>query len=156
MNRIFIAIALGAAVALGACSNSTAQAETPATAQAPQSRNDSFGPERTGTVITLANDNTMRPGKKVRRLTVLDFNATWCGPCRQLSPVFKAAAAKYKNVDFISIDVDQRPETASAFRVQAVPTVVIMRPDGTSKTFVGTDGLLPQATFDALIESYLK
>lgn len=151
MNRILISIAVAAAVALSACSNSNAQTDR----QAPQPQAESFGPERTGTVITLAGDKSMRPGKKVRRLTVLDFNATWCGPCRQLSPVFKAAAAKYKNVDFISIDVDQLPETAAAFNVHAVPTVVILRPDGTSKTFVGTDGLLPQATFDALIESYL-
>lgn len=108
-------------------------------------------------VKKLADDSKIRPGYKTGRLVVLDFNATWCGPCRQLTPVFDAAAKKYaKSAEFISIDIDRCPNTAKAFGIQAVPTVIFIYPDGKTKTFVGTDELLPAETFDKLVKAGIK
>ncbi len=107
-------------------------------------------------VVVLDNDNTVRPDMKVQKLTILDFNATWCGPCKMLHPVFEAAAEKYADIEFISIDIDKLPATTQAFGVEAVPTVVFIKPDGTTKTFVGTEDLLPADKFDALVQEYLK
>lgn len=157
MKKVILTIGVTLAVIAGACAPKTeAKAEpqpvgTEAAPEAPAAASD-----RSGTVIALRNDNTFRPGHAVKRLTVLDFNATWCGPCRQLTPVFKDAAKKYKNIDFISVDVDQMPATAQAFGVQAVPTVVFLSPDGTQRTFVGTQDLLPAETFFKLLDNALK
>lgn len=112
--------------------------------------------EATGTVINLDNDQAFRPSIKVDALTVLDFNATWCGPCKMLHPVFEAAAKTFAGkVRFVSVDIDKLPATATAFDVQAVPTVVIMRPDGKTQRFVGTQQLLPAANFDKIIRDNL-
>lgn len=107
-------------------------------------------------VVDLKNDTQYRPGKKVKQLTILDFNATWCGPCKQFAPVFHDASKKYGGkVDFISVDVDVNPKTAQAFGIQAVPTVIFLKPDGTKKVYVGTDDLMPLEKFEALIKAAL-
>lgn len=108
-------------------------------------------------VVNLKNDTKYRPGMKVKRLTILDFNATWCGPCKQFAPAFDAAAKKYGNkVDFVSIDVDVNRQTADAFRISSIPTVIFLYPNGKSTKYVGTNDLLPGNKFNALIEKALK
>lgn len=108
------------------------------------------------TVVDLADDNAYRPDTKVDRLTILDFNATWCGPCKQLKPVFEQAASSFPQVAFVSVDVDNNPATAQAFDVEAVPTVVLLRPDGKSVRYVGTDELLPASAFTEIVIANLK
>lgn len=72
------------------------------------------------------------------KLIVLDFNATWCPPCRQFAPNFDKVAEKYRGkASFYSVDVDQNPELAAQFNVQSIPTVVYIRPDGTSTSTLG-------------------
>ena len=103
-------------------------------------------------VTELRNDNQIRPNMRVKRLTILDFNATWCGPCKQFHPAFNEAANKYgKKVDFISIDIDRNPQTARAFGVQSIPTVIFIYPNGRSKKYVGTQDLLPTQRFLDLV-----
>ncbi|MCM1032542.1 MAG: thioredoxin family protein [Odoribacter sp.] len=165
MNKTLLSLGAAMLLAICACTPKTeARAEAePAPAAATTGSDTQAEAEpaadsqtRNGTVIALRNDKVFRPGHKVKRLTVLDFNATWCGPCRQLAPVFKQAANKYKNVDFISVDVDKMPATAQAFNVQAVPTVVILSPNGTERSFVGTADLLPAESFYKILDNALK
>lgn len=158
MTKFILTIAAAGLLSLAACASKSDSSATAESSIDPKEvvKNNTGNDQRSGTVITCRNDNAYRPGMKVKRFTVLDFNATWCGPCRQLSPVFKAAAAKYTVVDFVSIDVDKLPATAEAFGVQAVPTVIFLSTDGTSRRFVGTNELLPQDTFFNLIENAKK
>ena len=107
-------------------------------------------------VVDLHNDDVLRPGRPVERLTVLDFNATWCGPCHRFAPAFHEAAELYgQKVDFISIDVDENPITATAFKVKSIPSVGFLSPDGTCKTYVGLQDLLPAQKFFELIKASL-
>lgn len=107
-------------------------------------------------VALLTSDDSFRPGKKVQRLTILDFNATWCGPCKQFAPAFEQGAEQYgQQADFYSVDVDRNPLTAAAFHVQSIPTVIFLYPDGTSKTYVGTGDLLPADKFLTLVKEAL-
>lgn len=99
-------------------------------------------------VVELDNDNALRPGAKIDRPVVIDFNATWCMPCKRFKPSFDTAAARFANkATFYSVDIDRNPATAQAFGVQAVPTILILLPDGKKLTYVGTADILPTEKF---------
>lgn len=164
MKKIFIAITMIAA-ALTSCAgkaadkdakadphaDTVAAAVTDGTAKAEAA---SFG-LLTGVVNELENDTIFRGDSKVNMLTVLDFNAVWCGPCRAFSPVFDAAAKKFKSVMFVSVDVDRMPLTAHAFGIQSIPTVIFIKPDGTIRRFVGLGDIYPADKFDSLVNSMM-
>jgi len=58
---------------------------------------------------------------------VIDFWATWCGPCRTFKPIFEAAAAKHPEIAFASCDTDAESELAGAFGIRSIPTVAVFR-----------------------------
>jgi thioredoxin 1 len=74
---------------------------------------------------------------------VADFYATWCGPCRELSPLLDKLAGGYTDkIKFVKINVDESPGLAQNFQVQAIPTLIFFK-DG--KVVDRTTGLLPEA-----------
>ena len=58
-------------------------------------------------------------------IEVKKFSASWCGPCKMLAPIMEGIKPKFKNVNFVNIDVDQQFEVASKYGIRSVPTVVI-------------------------------
>ncbi|KAM0788507.1 hypothetical protein ACM66B_001638 [Microbotryomycetes sp. NB124-2] len=65
-------------------------------------------------------------------VTLIDFHATWCGPCRAIAPVFQRLANTYQNrIQFAKVDVDQARDVAAAYSIKAMPTFVLLR--GTQK-----------------------
>ncbi len=74
-------------------------------------------------------------------ITVIDFNANWCGPCRRFAPIFHQVAEELNGrLRFISVDVDKTPEPARQFGVSSIPQITVLRPDGTSYSAVGFMG----------------
>jgi len=69
-------------------------------------------------------------------LTLIDFTAAWCGPCRQLAPVLEAVATA-KNVRVVEVDVDHEQLLAQQFGVRSMPTVVLWRDGREVGRFVG-------------------
>ncbi|XP_058772401.1 thioredoxin H1-like [Vicia villosa] len=65
--------------------------------------------------------------KETNKLMVVEFTATWCGPCKFMDPIFQDFAAKYIKVDFIKIDVDVLMGVSQEFQVQAMPTFILMK-----------------------------
>ncbi|KAK7295323.1 hypothetical protein RJT34_18229 [Clitoria ternatea] len=65
--------------------------------------------------------------KESSQLAVIDFSASWCGPCKFIEPAIHAMAEKFNDVQFIKIDVDELPDVAQEFQVQAMPTFVLVK-----------------------------
>lgn len=78
-------------------------------------------------------DVLSRPGR-----TVVDFYATWCGPCKRLSPIVeKIAGEKPAGLAFVKVDVDKAPELAREYNIEALPTLVIFEQGKENKRIVG-------------------
>ncbi|CAM9237123.1 unnamed protein product [Ectocarpus fasciculatus] len=60
-------------------------------------------------------------------LVVIDFTATWCGPCQKISPVFELLSQELTDVVFLKVDVDENEETAQKYDVVQMPTFLFMR-----------------------------
>lgn len=145
MKRIFFISLAAVAFALGACSsgsntadaaNVDASAESSVAAADPaQAAPAKADPAKADPVKTITDGQIPAAGNK---LAVIDFNATWCGPCRAFAPTFHSVAAEYAGkANFYSVDVDVNPELAARFGVQSIPTIVYLQPDGSYTVSMG-------------------
>lgn len=62
------------------------------------------------------------------KLVLVDFSAEWCGPCKMMAPILKQVKdSLQEKVTIIKVDIDKNPDTARAFQIQGVPTLIIFR-----------------------------
>lgn len=84
---------------------------------------------------------------------IVDFYATWCGPCKALAPVLEDLAKEYEGKIYIyKVDVDKESELAGAFGVQSIPTLLWIPKEGKPTV---TQGALPKAELKKMIEGTL-
>ena len=84
---------------------------------------------------------------------VVDFYATWCGPCREFSPVLDRVAGGYTGrIKFVKVNVDESPVLAQTFRVEAIPTVLMFKDGKVADRFTGG---LPEADLKARLDALL-
>ncbi|PPD76375.1 hypothetical protein GOBAR_DD26695 [Gossypium barbadense] len=66
-------------------------------------------------------------GNESNKLVVVDFTASWCGPCRFISPILVDLAKKLPNVIFLKVDVDELNTVAQEWAIEAMPTFVFLK-----------------------------
>ena len=68
---------------------------------------------------------------------LVDFWASWCGPCKMLAPVFEEVADETPNVKFAKVNVDEMEDVARSFRIMSIPTLVLLKDGKPVKKSVG-------------------
>ena len=88
--------------------------------------------------VTITKDNFEAEVLRSEIPVLVDFWATWCGPCRMLAPVISEIAEKYAGtVKVGKVNVDEEPELAMQFRVDSIPTVMLFKEGRLVNTTVG-------------------
>lgn len=84
---------------------------------------------------------------------VIDFFATWCGPCKRIAPVFEDLADKfYPKVQFFKVDVDESGELVNLYDISAMPTFVFLKDGQVVKKVEGADMAGLEAGFELLMK----
>lgn len=78
-------------------------------------------------VITITNDNFQKEVLESDKTVLLDFWASWCGPCRMVSPLVDEIAEERTDVKVGKVNVDEQSELAGRFGVMSIPTLVVMK-----------------------------
>ncbi len=78
-------------------------------------------------VITITKENFQSEVVQSDKPVLLDFWATWCGPCRMVSPIVDQIADERSDIKVGKINVDEQPELAERFGVETIPTLLVFR-----------------------------
>jgi thioredoxin 1 len=70
-------------------------------------------------------------------VTLKDFYADWCGPCKTQDPILEELQEDWEGVTFEKVDVDEQQDVANEYQVRSIPTIVVENDDGVVERFVG-------------------
>lgn len=100
-------------------------------------------------MLTITNDNFEQEVLKSDKKVLVDFWASWCGPCRMLSPVIDEIAKETDKVKIGKVNVDEESELATQFAVMSIPTLILFENGKPVKQMVGAQ---PKSAILSMIE----
>ena len=104
-------------------------------------------------VISVANDTFDQEVLKASTLVMVDFWATWCGPCKIVAPVVEELAKEYEGkAKFAKVNTDENSELATKFNIRGIPTLIFFK-DGEVKDQIV--GAVPKAQLKSKIDSLI-
>ncbi|KUK35771.1 MAG: thioredoxin 1 [Clostridia bacterium] len=107
-----------------------------------------------GNIITLADDNFAAELQKAELPVIVDFWASWCGPCQMLAPVLEELAADYSGRVLVGkLNVDENRRTAEEFRVLSIPTLIMFR---NGREVARISGFRPKEELARFIDQHLE
>eukprot|EP00525_Craspedostauros_australis_P010458 CAMPEP_0198133432 /NCGR_PEP_ID=MMETSP1442-20131203/59561_1 /TAXON_ID= /ORGANISM="Craspedostauros australis, Strain CCMP3328" /LENGTH=173 /DNA_ID=CAMNT_0043794549 /DNA_START=500 /DNA_END=1021 /DNA_ORIENTATION=+ len=84
-----------------------------------------------------------------QQLVIIDFSATWCGPCKAIAPLFEEFSEDVQDALFVKVDVDDNPETAAKYSVSAMPTFLFIKEGEVVDRLMGAN---PQRLQELILE----
>lgn len=89
------------------------------------------------------------------KVAVVDFHATWCGPCKQIAPFVEKLSKDFSDANFVKVDVDEVTDVAAEFGVRAMPTFMIFRKGEKLAEVVGANPAALKAAVQAAVAAWL-
>jgi thioredoxin 1 len=105
-----------------------------------------------GTIVEVTDTNFQAEVIEHETPTLVDFWAPWCGPCRVVSPILEEIAGEREDVRIVKLNVDENQQTAAAFGILAIPTMVLFRNGQEAKRI---QGAMPKKRLEAELEPAL-
>lgn len=88
------------------------------------------------------------------KLVIADYTASWCGPCRLVSPLIDQLAAEYEGrATVVKVDIDQNKDNAKKYGIRSIPAVLVFKDGELAENLVGK---LPYETYSNALEKYLR
>ncbi len=91
-------------------------------------------------LIHVTSENFEKDVMQSEKTVLIDFWATWCGPCRMIAPIVEEIAAEREDITVAKIDVDEAGDLANAFGITSIPTLVVMKNGEIANKSVGYQG----------------
>ncbi|MDF2987610.1 MAG: thioredoxin [Eubacterium sp.] len=106
-----------------------------------------------GKIIDITNDTFQESVLNADKPVIVDFWASWCGPCRMVAPIMEELSDDYEGkIQVAKVNVDDQGELAAQFRIMSIPTVLIFKDGQIAEKIVGARG---KSEFSELIEKHL-
>ena len=81
-------------------------------------------------------------------LVIVDFWATWCGPCKSFAPIYEAVSDKHEDIVFAKVNTEEQQELAASFQIRSIPTLMIIREQ---IVIFSQAGMLPESALEDVI-----
>lgn len=78
-------------------------------------------------IVRINDDSFAYEVLREKRLVIVDFSASWCGPCKLLSPVLEKISSENKNIKITQIDVDESPMVSNKYNIRSIPMLIFFK-----------------------------